>query len=61
MKKRKNAAILWLNGIILVFLGVFFMKNINLAKQPMMNLVKQKSTFAEFTTEIREAYTSEPR
>ena len=59
MKKKKNAAVLWLNGIILIFLGAFFIKNINLAKQPVMNLVKKQSTFAEFTTEIKEVYTSD--
>ena len=59
MKEKKDAAIWWLTGIILVFLFGFFVWNINLAKEPATKLIAKEETFSEFTAEIREEYTSD--
>lgn len=59
MKKKKNTAMQWITGMVLAFLCVFCIINIGLAGQPVMKLIKGQSTFAEFTKEIREEYTSD--
>lgn len=59
MKEKKHTGVRWMTGIVLVFLGLFFTINIGLARQPVSQFVKGELSFSEFTTEIREAYTSD--
>lgn len=57
--KKKDSAIKWMAGIILVFLFAFFVWNINLAKEPVTKFFAKEETLSEFTAEIREEYTSD--
>jgi len=59
MKNKKDTAARWITGIVLVFLCGFFIWNIGLAKQPVKDFTGGESTFAEFTADIREEYTSD--
>lgn len=59
MKNKKDAAARWITAPVLIFLCGFFAINIGLAKQPVKNLLSGESTFSEFTSEIREEYTSD--
>lgn len=59
MKEKKHAGTRWISGTVLVLLVLFFIINIGLAKQPVVQLAKGELSFSEFKTEIQEAYTSD--